>query len=313
MNDAYFEKEENLRSQLKVIDNIFNTSKILHENLDKSKIQKYFDDSNLGYRLVHSKEDSVHMALNYDGIFHTDGYYQQVKEISELIPQTEIPRDFSVLELGCGMGFNSDYLAKKFPNVSFHGVDITSKHLKRAKQKAEKLVNLEVQYGDFHALPLPDSQFDVAFEMESVCHTDTPEVVLKEVHRVLKPGGKFMLFEGFRADHFESFTADQKKAGILIEKTMGVNFGHTISQWISIAEKVGFEVQMNDDISYAILPNLKRFHRIANKYYKYPFLAKAVYAVMSKNLIKNTIAGSLLPFSIAQKMQSYQRIILVKK
>jgi ubiquinone/menaquinone biosynthesis C-methylase UbiE len=309
MNNEFFEKQENLDQQLVVIDKIFDTAKILNEKLDKPKIQKYFDDSNWGYRLVHSKEDSVHMALNYDGVFNTDGYYQQVNEISELISdETDC-----VLELGCGMGFNSDYLAKKYPEVNFRGIDITSKHIKRAKEKAEKLANLQLQYGDFHDIRFGDNCFDVVFEMESVCHTDTPEVVLSEVHRVLKPGGKFMLFDGFRSDDFNSLTDNQKKAGYLVEKTMGVNFGHTISEWISIAEKVGFKVDMNDDISHAILPNLKRFHRIANKYFKRPFIAKMVYWVMSKNLIKNTIAGSLLPFSIAQKMQMYQRIILVKK
>lgn len=308
MNTPDFQNEEQLKGQLNVIDKIFNTQKILDENLDKSKIQKYFDDSNLAYRIVHSKEESVHMALNYDGVFNTEGYYQQVKEISELIA----PEGSQVLELGCGMGFNSDYLAKKFPNSSFKGIDITSKHLKRAKEKAAKLSNFKAEYGDFHQIPHADEQFDLLFEMESICHTDTPEVVLSEVHRVLKQGGKFMLFEGFRSDNFESLTDLQKKAGYLIEKTMGVNFGHNLSEWIAIAEKVGLKVEMNDDISYAIQPNLIRFNRIANRYYKRPLLAKAVYAIMSKNLIKNTIAGSLLPYSIAQKMQTYQRIILVK-
>ncbi len=307
MENAYFENKENLKKQLEIIDHIFDTKKILDENLDRSKIQKYFDDSNWGYRLVHSKEDSVHMALNYDGVFDKAGYYQQVTEISERIDEPA-----EVLELGCGMGFNSDFLARKFPNSKFHGIDITSKHLKRAMEKAAKLPNMYVKFGDFHKIEYPDNTFDLAFEMESICHTDTPEVVLGEIYRVVKEGGKFMLFEGFRSDEFSQLSDEQKKAGFLIEKTMGVNFGHNISEWISIAEKVGFKVEMNDDISYAILPNLKRFNRIANKYYKNKTLAKLVYRLMSKNLIKNTIAGSLLPFSIAQKMQKYQRIILVK-
>ncbi len=307
MENAYYENEENLKKQLVVIDSIFDTRKILEENLDRSKIQKYFDDSNWGYRIVHSKEDSVHMALNYDGVFNTEGYYQQVNEISELIASP-----MEVLELGCGMGFNSDFLAKKFPKSNFYGIDITSKHLKRANEKAAKLKNMSVKFGDFHKIEYPDNTFDVAFEMESICHTDAPAVVLGEIYRILKSGGKFMLFEGFRSDEFATLSEDQKKAGYLIEKTMGVNFGHNISQWIDIAKQIGFTVEMNDDISYAILPNLKRFNRIANKYYKNKGLAKLVYRLMSKNLIKNTIAGSLLPFSIAQKMQKYQRIILVK-
>lgn len=309
MNDTFFAQEENLVKQMNTIDKIFNTQKIVDETLDKSKIQKYYADSNFGYKLVHSKEDSVHMALNYDGVFHTDGYYQHVKEIGSLIG----PEAKEVLELGCGMGFNSNYLAKNLPESTFWGIDITSTHLKHAKNKARKHTNFNALYGDFHEIPFDDNRFDLVFELESICHSDQPEKVLSEVYRVLKPGGRFMLFEGFRADDFDQKSIHQKKASQLIEKTMGVNFGHSISQWIASAENQGFTAEMNDDLSYAIQPNLKRFHRIANKYFKYTLLAKMVYVVLPKNLIKNTIAGSLLPFSIAQKLQCYQRIILVKK
>lgn len=308
MDDDYFKNEEILQEYLDKIERVFNTTSIINENIDKSKVQKYYHDSNLGYNLVHSKEGSVHMALNYDGIFNDDGYYQQAREINE-----HLEPNFRVLELGCGKGFNSFYLANKNPDLTYFGIDISNKHLSYAKKKAEKLDNLNFSYGNFHSLNFDNNTFDIVFELESVCHSDDPETVLEEVHRVLKQGGRFILYEGFRTKTFNNLTSTQKKSASLIEKTMAVNNGHNIEEWLEIAKTKGFKVMMNDDISSAIMPNLKRFHRLARKYFKYYFLSKTILAIMPKNLIKNTVAGLLMPFSIMQNVQSYNRIILTKE
>lgn len=308
MNNDYFKSEETLIDCLEKIETVFNTASITEENINKSKIQKYYHDSNLGYNLLHSKEGSVHMAINYDGEFNDDGYYQQVREINEYIKA-----DHKVLELGCGKGFNSFFLAQKNNSAVFDGIDISDKHLSYAKKKGERLSNLNFNYGDFHSLNFEDNVFDLVFELEAVCHSDSPETVLKEVNRVLKKGGQFILYEGFRTKGFDHFTQSQKKAASLIEKTMAVNNGHNISEWLEIAKANGFVLSKNEDISIAIMPNLKRFHRLANKFFKYHLLSKVMLMVLSKNLIKNAIAGLLMPFSIMQGVQSYNRIVLTKQ
>ncbi len=85
MKNDYFLSEATLEEHLALIEKIFETEKILNKDINRTKIQKYYRDSNFGYNLVHSSEGSVHMAINYDGAFHEDGYYQQVKEIDEII------------------------------------------------------------------------------------------------------------------------------------------------------------------------------------------------------------------------------------
>lgn len=308
MDNNYFKSEEILQEYLNKIERVFNTDSIIKEDIGKSKIQKYYRDSNLGYNLVHSKDGSVHMALNYDGIFNENGYYQQAKEI-----ETHQKPNFKILELGCGKGFNSSYLASSNPGSTYFGIDISDKHLSYAQKRSENLTNLNFLYGDFHSLEFDDNTFDIVFELESVCHSDDPKTVLGEVHRVLKTGGKFILYEGFRTTTYEAATSIQKKSALLIEKTMAVNTGHNIKEWLKIAESLGFETTLNDDISLAIMPNLKRFHRLARKYFKNYFLSKFILALLPKNLIKNTIAGLLMPFSIMQNVQSYNRIVLTKR
>ncbi|QAA82725.1 SAM-dependent methyltransferase [Aequorivita sp. H23M31] len=308
MDNNYFKSQENLQKYVDKIERVFNTDSIINEDIDKTKVQKYYRESNAAYNLVHSKDGSVHMAVNYDGIFNDEGYYQQVKEINEYIKP-----NFKVLELGCGKGFNSHYLASSNTKSQFHGIDISKTHLKYAKKRAKNLRNLQPSYGNFHSLNFDDNTFDIVFELESVCHSDSPKTVLDEVYRVLKTGGKFILYDGFRTENYTTSTALQKKSALLVEKTMAVNTGHTILEWLEIAKESGFEISVNDDISLAIMPNLKRFHRLAKKYFKYYMISKFIMILVPKNLIKNTIAGILLPFSIMQNLQSYQRIVLTKK
>lgn len=309
MNKPFFESEIELRKQLTHIEKVFNTAPMLVERIGKDKVQKYYKDSKLGYTLVHSKEGSVHMALNYDGVYSKDGYYQQVREISKHLTE----ENMSVLELGCGKGFNSTYLAKAFPTSIFSGIDITKCHLDYAKKKAKSIANVNFQTGDFHALEQSDSSVDLVFELEAACYTDKPEVILSEVFRVLRRGGKFILYEGCRTENFENQSDLQKEAAFLIEKTMAVNTGHSINKWISSAENIGFLVEQNDDISFAIMPNLERFYRLSQRFFGSKIILKLCKVFLSENLIKNTIAGSLMPFSIMQKTQCYHRIVLVKK
>lgn len=305
----YFLNQDILLNYLNKIDKVFNTEKVLKSDIDKNRVQNYYHDSNFGYNLVHSKEGSVHMALNYDGVFNEDGYYQQAIEIEENISKKG---EDMILELGCGKGFNSFYLANKQKSSTFYGIDITNKHLAYAKEKAKDIDNLNFSYGDFHSINFEDSTFDIVFELESVCHSNDPRTLLKEAYRVLKTGGKFILYEGFRTSDYDQCSDMQKKMAELIEKSMAVNEGYKIDEWLNIAKEVGFKIKANDDISGAIMPNLIRFHRLARKYFRYTFLSKIILAVMPSNLIKNTIAGVLMPFSISQEVQSYNKIILVK-
>ena len=50
---------------------------------------------------------------------------------------------------------------------------------------------------DYHTLPLPDASLDGVFYLESLCHSTRPEAALAEAARVLKPGGRIVLTDGY--------------------------------------------------------------------------------------------------------------------
>jgi len=85
MDNKHFQKEDNLLNDLISIKNVFNLNSFKKQKIDDSIIKKYYKYSSLAFSLFHSKEGSVHMAINYDGIYNIEGYYTQAVEISHLV------------------------------------------------------------------------------------------------------------------------------------------------------------------------------------------------------------------------------------
>jgi ubiquinone/menaquinone biosynthesis C-methylase UbiE len=306
MNNKYF-TEERLGNDLNEIKKVFDTNLILKENFDNSKVQKYYKYSSYAYGLFHSKEGSVHMALNYDGIFNKAGYYGQANEINQLIGEK-----CNVLELGCGKGFNTSILAEKNKSSKFYGIDISKTQLRYAKKRMKSSANVEFIYGDFQHLNFEDDYFDVVFAVESVCYSENLDVLIREVNRVLKKGGKFIVYDAFKTSADEILNPELKDQMVVVGKAMAVNKFHEISDWINISQSNGFEITVSEDISEAVMPNLKRLYKASKLFLKNKILAKFILTLFPPYLIKNSIAGITMPYSIMLRTNRYNKIITTK-
>lgn len=95
-----------------------------------------------------------------------------------------------VLEIGCGRGGGSAWMARQLPTRSVTGIDISPKAIAFCTQFHE-VEALSFQTGDAEHLPFKDGSFDVVVNVESShCYGDT-ERFLAEVLRVLRQGGTF--------------------------------------------------------------------------------------------------------------------------
>jgi ubiquinone/menaquinone biosynthesis C-methylase UbiE len=98
--------------------------------------------------------------------------------------------DKSVLEVGCGDGRVSGFLAEKC--LSLYGVDTDALIIEQAKIRAPKGT---FSVADGQNLPFKDSEFDLIVFSKSLHHHKDPGKALKEALRVLKTGGKIVAIE----------------------------------------------------------------------------------------------------------------------
>lgn len=99
-----------------------------------------------------------------------------------------------VLEIGSGRGGGARHIAETFKPASYTGVDIAQSAVDLSN-KLHVLDNLKFKQGSAEAIPMEDNSVDVVINVES-CHAyGSVDTFLKEVKRVLKPGGHFLMVD----------------------------------------------------------------------------------------------------------------------
>ena len=102
-----------------------------------------------------------------------------------------------VLEVGVGTGRNIDYWPA---GVSMAAIDFTPGMLAIAQQRAQTLgVTADLRIGDIQALDFPDGSFDAVVGTCVFCSVPDPVLGLRELRRVVRPGGQVLLLEHVRS------------------------------------------------------------------------------------------------------------------
>jgi ubiquinone/menaquinone biosynthesis C-methylase UbiE len=98
-------------------------------------------------------------------------------------------KDLAVLEIGCGLGTDGAQFAKA--GAHYTGIDLTDAAVDLARRRFE-LFNLRGSFrvADAEKLDFPDNSFDLVYSHGVLHHTPDTQAAIREIHRVLRPGGR---------------------------------------------------------------------------------------------------------------------------
>ena len=122
--------------------------------------------------------------------------------LAELLPLA----DQHVIELGCGGARLARDLLARYPDARVTGLEVDAiQHAKNLAAPAERLTFIAA---GAEAIPLPQARFDLALMLKSLHHVPLPlmDQALREVHRVLRPGGHLYVSEPVYAGELNQIT-----------------------------------------------------------------------------------------------------------
>jgi tocopherol O-methyltransferase len=184
-----------------------------------------------------------------------------------MIEAASITSKDKVLDAGCGVGGSSIFIASTI-GATVKGITLSERQVEHAKHNAkqkgvESLVNFQVM--NYGQTSFPDNSFDVVWGCESICYADSKEQFIKEAYRILKPGGRLVVADGFVTDFRNNYNP------IIRQWIDGwqVNYLESPDRFQQFMQQVGFTNINYRDISKEVSHSSRRlykFYYLANLY-----------------------------------------------
>lgn len=150
---------------------------VVNSNILEQKLKRqYLNSSNISARIMLHKEYSHNEQGWFDWIFD----------------QCDFASGENVLELGCGDGALWERNITRIPQMSILLTDVSDGMIKDVRNNLAGASGVSYEVMDAHSINAKDETFDIVVANHLLFYLDNLEIALKEIRRVLKPGGRLV-------------------------------------------------------------------------------------------------------------------------
>lgn len=234
------------------------------------KIRTFYDTSSGLWEQIWGE----HMHHGYYGVagnHRKDRRQAQIDLIEQMLAWAEVSQAAEILDVGCGIGGSSLYLADRF-NARVVGITLSPVQARRGAERAQAVgmgaaadgayFNQTRPYAEFQVVdalntPFADDQFDFIWSMESGEHMPDKVQFLQECYRVLKPGGAFLMATWCHRPENSwagALTPDEQKHLQAIYQVYCLPYVIALPDYEEIAHHTGFRQIRVADWSIAVAP-----------------------------------------------------------
>ncbi len=222
----------------------------------QQQIQQFYDASSSLWEQIWG-EHMHHGYYGADGNIKKERRQAQIDLIEELLQWSGVQQAENILDVGCGIGGSSLYLAQKF-KAKVTGITLSPVQASRAAERAKE-VNLaneaSFQVADAQNMPFADDSFDLVWSLESGEHMPDKTKFMQECYRVLKPGGKFIMVTWcHRSTENEVLSADEKQHLADIYRVYCLPYVISLPEYEKIAQTLPLQSIQTADWSKAVAP-----------------------------------------------------------
>lgn len=277
------------------------------DSFSNKDIKRYYQKTKyLLYRLA-SKKGYMHIGLSDDGSCIKGNHYQtyQLDKINELLKQKNATK---ILELGCGQGANMAYLAKQNPNAFFIGLDLNP-----SLDKKNKKYNIKLLEGDYHNLDkIEDNSIDIIYAIETLCYSTNKNQIFKEVNRVLKKDGLFIVFDAYLAKERNQLSEIELIGAKLVENGYYLNEFEYIGNLDKYINENGFSVVKAENMKKKVINHLISYQKRIEHYFRFGPFFKLACKLVPKEVLGNIVPIYFMADTIEMGLSVYYFHILKK-
>lgn len=226
-------------------------------------VAEYYRATRTAYRVAWS---GLHLHYGFDrldGARHS--HRGQLDAMVEALAEMGgIAASERVLDAGCGVGGSSIWLSER-RGAQVIGLTIVPHQVAQAHTSARRRLGpgyarrVDFVQGDYTCTPFSDAYFDVVWALESACHAQSKAAFLREAYRVLRPGGRLVLGDGFRARRplVDEQLFLRVMAGWQVPDLL------TSEEFMDAARDAGFAEIAGCDVTSHVLFSARRMARVA--------------------------------------------------
>ncbi|MFC2065763.1 class I SAM-dependent methyltransferase [Chloroflexota bacterium] len=178
-----------------------------------------------------------HPAPAFIGRFLDSGFRRWLQPPDKVIERSGIKQGMTVMELGCGSGAFTTFVARVVGEQGkVYAVDIQPAMLRQLERKLSRpenqdITNIELRQSSAYDLPFEDESLDLVYMITVLPEIPDPGKALREVRRVLKPGGILAITELLPDPDYPLRSTTVKlcqREGFILDASMGNLWNYTV-------------------------------------------------------------------------------------
>jgi cyclopropane fatty-acyl-phospholipid synthase-like methyltransferase len=258
--------------------------------------QRYYEEAGPDYA-AWSANFNMHFGFFRRGMnpFAREAMLEEMNR--QILDRLHLKDDSRVLDMGCGLGATLRSFARRIPSAHLVGITLVPWQLEQGRllnQSHSEAASITLTLGDYECTSQPSQSFDAVYALESSCyaHGANKSAFLEESHRLLRPGGRIVVADGFLGKG--QLRGPQKRIYRKLCECWVIDTLGEVDQFKRELERIGFRDIVIEPMQARVAPSVLHVPWVTLKF----LITTVAFSrrKMTRARWNNVLAPILLPF-----------------